>query len=246
MSFITSNLGQYSYFQRQLDRPRWRGKKVLDFGGNIGNMIAHPASSIEHDNYWCIDISKDAINQGRRNHPNAHFIFYNRYNFEYNPEGIEGLEVPDTGNKFDYILALSVFTHTSRAEMIEIASHLRTLLTGGGCFAFTFLDPHYAPVDSDMCNLEYYLRNRALAPSYAELNHLVNKAQGTRWCTLANGTLEIESEWRRNGQRHKQRGYLAFYATEYFRTIFPDGEIRLPVRPYDRQHCCIIRNGIQD
>jgi SAM-dependent methyltransferase len=243
MPFITSNLGQYSYFQRQLGRPRWRGKKVLDFGGNIGNMISHPASAIEHDNYWCIDISKEAINRGRQNHPNAHFIFYNRYNFEYNPEGIEGLEVPDTGKDFDYILALSVFTHTRREEMIDLASHLKTLLAAGGCFAFTFLDPHYTPADSDMCNLENYLRQRPIDGSYVELDHLVAKAQGARWCVLANGSLKLESEWCRNGHAHRQRGYLAFYTPEYLKTIFPDGEILPPVKPYERQHCCIIRNG---
>lgn len=246
MAFITNNLGQYSYFNRQLGRPRWRGKKVLDFGGNIGNMITHPASGIEHDNYWCIDISKEAINQGRKNHPNAHFIFYNRYNFEYNPGGIEGLEVPDAGDDFDYIFALSVFTHTSRAEMIELTSHLRTLLAEGGRFAFTFIDPHYAPDDSDVCNLKYYLGQRPPAPSHAAVNELVNKARGSQWCTLANGALQVESEWRRNGHAGGPRGHMTFYTAEYLRTLFPGGEILPPTKPYERQHCCIIRNETRD
>jgi 2-polyprenyl-3-methyl-5-hydroxy-6-metoxy-1,4-benzoquinol methylase len=243
MSFITKNLGQFSYFHKQLGRPRWRGKKVLDFGGNIGNLLADPASRIDPDKYWCIDVSRKAIRRGQRNHPAAHFIFYDRYNFEYNPEGIEGLEVPDTGQRFDYILALSVFTHTSRAEMIEIASHLETLLARGGSLAFTFLDPHYAPPNSGLSNLEYYLRQRLPLASSAKLNHMVDEAGEANWCTLANGSLEVEGEWRRNGHRCKQREYLVFYTPEYFRAIFPAGEILAPVGPFIRQHCCIIRNG---
>jgi len=243
VSFITQNLGQFPYFHKQLGWPRWRGKKVLDFGGNIGNLLAHPASRIDPDKYWCIDVSRKAIRQGQRNHPDAHFIFYDRYNFEYNPGGIEGLAVPDTGNKFDYILALSVFTHTSRAGMIETASHLRTLLERGGSLAFTFIDPHYAPPNSGVSNLEYYLRQRLPLASSARLNQLVDQAGEAKWCTLANGSLEVEGEWRRNGDRCRQREYLVFYTPEHFKTIFPGGEILAPVRPFIRQHCCVIRNG---
>ncbi|HEX8185919.1 MAG TPA: hypothetical protein VF747_14235, partial [Blastocatellia bacterium] len=91
-------------------------------------------------------------------------------------------------------------------------------------------------------NFEYYLGQRL--PGGAELNHLVDKARGAQWCTLANGTLEVESDWHSNGQPLRHRGYVVFYTPEYFRAIFPDGEILPPVKPFARQHCCIIRNGI--
>src|SRR5258706_12007971 len=120
MSFVTRNYGQFAYFDAQLGRPDWRAMKVLDFGGNTGNLLKDPNSTVEPENYWCIDVSRDAIETGRRQHPAAHFMFYDRYNFEYNPKGVRDLEIPDTGITFDCILALSVFTHTPKSEMLEL------------------------------------------------------------------------------------------------------------------------------
>ena len=128
MSFITRNDGQFVYFDTQLRSPNWKGKSVLDFGGNIGNVLHHPRSTIDQDKYWCIDVSRDAIAAGRKAAPAAHFIFYDRYNFEYNPDGIRNLAIPMNGNRFDFVLALSVFTHTPRSEMIELAKNLEQLL----------------------------------------------------------------------------------------------------------------------
>src|SRR5215813_10174771 len=133
MSFITANDGQFPYFHTQLGKPDWGRQRVLDFGGNAGNILTHPDSTIDPEKYWCIDVSKDAIELGQQRNPLAHFVFYNRYSFEYNLKGVERLPVPDTGDKFDYILALSVFTHTSRMEMMELVSYLRGLLAPGGC-----------------------------------------------------------------------------------------------------------------
>jgi hypothetical protein len=153
VSFITTNEGQFVYFDTQLDRPVWTGKAVLDFGGNIGNVLHHPQSTIDHDKYWCIDVSIDAIRAGENAAPDAHFIFNNRYNPEFNQQGISELPIPDFETGFDFILALSVFTHTSTSEMIETVSHLQGLLNDGGRLAFSFLDPHYIPPGSNACDL---------------------------------------------------------------------------------------------
>jgi hypothetical protein len=66
MTFISKKLGQFPYFDQQLGQPDWRGKRVLDFGGNIGNLLRHESSTIDHDKYWCIDVSKDAIEFGKQ------------------------------------------------------------------------------------------------------------------------------------------------------------------------------------
>jgi SAM-dependent methyltransferase len=242
MSFITRNVGQFPYFHIQLGKPDWRSKRILDFGGNIGNILTHPDSTIDPEKYWCIDVSKEAIELGRQKNPRAHFVFYNRYSFEYNLEGIEGLPIPETGNKFDYILALSVFTHTSRAEMLELTDCLGELLAAGGCIAFTYLEPHYVPPVEQFSNVAWYIRQRVESDS-ADLESLAASARDATWCTVANGKLYVEAEAPMRFAEEKEGGYLVFYRSEYIRSLFPTAEILAPVEPFPRQHCCVIRNG---
>jgi SAM-dependent methyltransferase len=246
MSFITQNDGQFVYFDTQLRNPVWKGKSVLDFGGNIGNVLHHPRSTIDQEKYWCIDVSRDAIAAGRQAAPAAHFIFYDRYNFEYNPDGVRNLPVPMNGNRFDFVLALSVFTHTPQTEMIELVKNLEQLLNRGGRLAFTFFDPHYVPPGSDVNNLKYYFEMRSAALSETEIDAQVESVRGARWCALRNGELEVESERLENLRGNSERGYLAFYTPKYFQSLFPRGEIRAPVEPFPRQHCCVITDGKSD
>ena len=245
MSFVTRNRGQFEYFDAQLGRPDWRAKRVLDFGGNTGNLLKDPRSTVEPENYWCIDVSKDAIGAGQRDHPAAHFIFYDRYSFEYNPEGKRDLEIPDTGVTFDYILALSVFTHTPRSEMLDLVQRLTRALKPKGVAAFTFLDPLFVPKSGGLCNLEHYMTDDNRPYNYKTLSGAsVMKARNAGWCTLSNQDLCIESDALDRSLDRGQNGYLAFYRAEYIRTVFPGAEIFAPVGsfPFTRQHCCVIRN----
>lgn len=246
MSFITSNDGQFVYFDTQLRSPKWKGKSVLDFGGNIGNVLHHPQSTIDHDQYWCIDVSRDAIAAGRKAAPAAQFVFYDRYNFEYNPDGIRNLAIPTNGNRFDFVLALSVFTHTPQSEMIELVKNLEQVLNRGGRLAFTFFDPNYVPPGSDLSNLKYYFEMRSPDLSQSEIDAQVARTRGQSRCALRNSELEIEGEGLENLPGNPARGYLAFYTPEYFQGLFPRGEIRTPVEPFSRQHCCVITNGKSD
>ena len=172
MSFITDNFGQFAYFDAQFARPDWRGKRVLDFGGNTGNILKDPRSTINPNLYWCVDVSRDAVAQGRRDHPEAHFTFYDLYSYEFNPTGTQGLELPDVGGAFDYVLLLSVFTHMSHREMLWFLPRLLALLKPRGTLAFTILDPNYAPDEASATNLlDYALRGLDVddADSPAEL-----------------------------------------------------------------------------
>lgn len=240
MSFITQNVGQFPYFDVELGKPAWPGKKVLDFGGNTGNILHHLNSTIDHDNYWCIDVSRDAIEAGRKAAPKAHFVFYNRFNPEYNPRGIKDLPIPATESGFDFILALSVFTHTSKAEMIELVRQLSRLLSDGGRLALTFFDPHYTPADSDVCNLKYYLAQRSNPASVAGQ---LEQARRANWCTLAGGELQLNCDAPMATQEAREKEYLVFYTPEYLKSIFPQGEILAPVVPFSRQHCCVMTHG---
>ena len=238
MSFITQNDGQFPYFDEQLGKPQWRGKKVLDFGGNIGNILHHLNSTIDREHYWCIDVSRDAIEAGRRAAPGAHFVFYDRYNPEFNPGGIENLPLPPTETSFDFILALSVFTHTIKTEMIEFVCELRRLLNHGGRLAFTFFDPHYTPADSNTCNLKYYCEQRLDPISIPHVSDLVESTQDLSWCALTAGELRINSDGPVGSDNHENE-YLVFYTVPYLKTIFPEAHILDPVPPFARQHCCV-------
>src|SRR2546421_3718139 len=135
VAWISNRRGQFSYFDRQLGHPDWTEANVLDFGGNVGNILSDPDCTIDPRRYWCLDLHKEAIVEGQRRYPSAHFEFYDRYNFEFNPDGDRRLPVPDLGARFDVILAYSVFSHTSRGEMRELVGQLRGMLTGGGGLA---------------------------------------------------------------------------------------------------------------
>ena len=81
MTFISRRSGQFTYFALQLGESMWRGKDVLDFGGNIGNILKDPNSTIDEERYWCIDVGKEAVEMGRRSYPKSHWLSYNRYCF---------------------------------------------------------------------------------------------------------------------------------------------------------------------
>lgn len=93
---------------------------MLDFGGNRGNILTDPDSTIEREHYWCLDVSPSAIEAGRAVFTGAHWLFYNRYSLQFNPAGVVDLGIPDAGPRFDYILGYSIFTHIGEVEMREM------------------------------------------------------------------------------------------------------------------------------
>jgi SAM-dependent methyltransferase len=164
-TYVTKRKIRFSIFDQQLGRPDWAGKRVLDFGGSAGNVLLDPECKIEPGNYWCIEISRDAITEGQRRHPDAHFIFYDRYNYEYNPTGVAGLPIPDPGVRFDIIIASSVVSHNNKTESLALIDQLVALLADDGRLAVTFNDPIWippstwrnAPTSADLSRLDELL-----------------------------------------------------------------------------------------
>jgi len=144
-TFLSGRTLQFDHFNAPLGNPDWGGKRILDFGGNVGGFLLGAPPAIRHEDYWCVDLHKPALERGRTALPQAHFVFYDRYHSLYNSTGIVDLPVPNLGQMFDYILAFSVFTHTSIREMREILHQLGGMLKRGGALAFTFGDPNYDP-----------------------------------------------------------------------------------------------------
>ncbi|HEY0157919.1 MAG TPA: class I SAM-dependent methyltransferase [Thermoanaerobaculia bacterium] len=253
-------LGQFAFFDRQLGHPDWRGKKVLDFGGCDGNLLRNPDCTIAHEDYYCLDVVKEAIEEGRKAFPSAHWFHYDRYNCAFNPDGVRDAPVPDLGVAFDVILAYSVFTHTTREEMHDLVAQLRAKLAPGGAFAFTFEDPHYRPYPDvfDGNNVEW--RMGASVPRSSSGSSVPrpeqNAPRGTPrnprnpeelehadWCSLVNGThlhLNGNGEWR--DESSLCMTYDVYYTPAFIQREFPDATVLPPVNG-EMQHCCVLRSA---
>jgi SAM-dependent methyltransferase len=245
LAFISQKHNQFTYFSTQLGEPDWSKKDVLDFGGNVGNILRDPNSNIDSNRYWCIDVSNEAIESGRRAFPESHWIAYNRRCFFFNPDDIPALPLPRTAQAFDFIVAYSVFTNTPRSDMLELVDELRLRLNPGGALAFTFIDPHYHswPGEFQGDNLLWRLeREQELHPDISvDIERIRRDAEDARWFILVNGTdLYLESDDLPAYPAPEQRTCHVFHTANYMKALFPHARVLPPVNN-EMQHCCIIR-----
>ncbi len=253
-TFFSGRTLQYDHFNAHLGSPNWNGKKILDFGGNVGGFLTGAPSTIRQEDYWCIDLHKPALERGRKALPRAHFVFYNRYHNLYNTTGIVELAVPDVGQKFDFILAFSVFTHTSIQEMREILTQLSGMLKGGGTLAFTFGDPDYDPVNDPRYDMAVAdeevtwgsnLRHRLLRekPNYPgiDVEQFVARARDTKWCALVGNRLYVDPDDVSSTDAELGVCYHQFHTAAFVKKLVPGAQIFAPLSPL-RQHCCVLRN----
>ena len=238
-NLVSTRETQFSYFDEVLDRPEWKGRKILDFGGNVGTFLKSAGERLDHEDYWCVDINPAVVEQGRLTYPRAHFVHFNRYSSQYNPHGIRNLAIPDCGGmKFDFILAFSVFTHVDVHEMVETVGALRRMLRRGGVLAFTFFDPQY----------DRSLSAPAQPPGTTVLRNLGPRGKSemvknARWFVIIDNRLYVEPgnlvcHQTREGNPLEQ--YTSFFTSAYMKTLFPDATIHTPVCR-EWQHCCVIR-----
>jgi SAM-dependent methyltransferase len=239
-NLVSTRLTQFSYFDRQLGSPAWRGRKILDFGGNVGTFLAGAGDRVDHADYWCVDLNRAVVEQGRRAYPRAHFVHYDRYSSQYNPQGVRRLPVPDLGVKFDIILAFSVFTHVDRSEMVELVGSLRRLLSPGGVLAFTFFDPYYDRSLTDPTQPPGSAMER-----YPNAQSNGGSGRRPQWYVLIDDDLYVEPG---DDFCHQTRlgkpleSYCSYFAADYMQKLFPDATVLPPVSP-EWQHCCILREA---
>jgi SAM-dependent methyltransferase len=241
---------QFSYFDQLLEGQVWKGRKILDFGGNVGGFLAGSGDQVDHRDYWCLDITRAAIEQGQHSFPRAHFVFYNRYSPYFNPNGVRHLPIPDLGVKFDIILAFSVFTHTHRKEMLELVGQLRRRLSPRGVLAFTFSDPadDSALSDPELPSgsgvIENFEKERANnhSPEIAPTTHTTSRPG---WCVEIDDELYLEPGDELCQQELPAKtgeSYCSYFTVDYMKLLFPDATMLPPVSP-EWQHCCILRNS---
>ena len=235
--------GQFHYFDQQLGHPDWTAKAVLDFGGNQGNLLVDSNNRIRPQDYYCVDVIKEAIDEGRRQFPEAHWVHYNCYNCSFNPEGAADIPIPELGVEFDFIVAYSVFTHIAREEMHDLVGQLRARLKPWGTLAFTFIDPHHSswPATYPGNNLRWRLESSRGTEASVDVAGLLEKGRGAAWCALVDGTeLYVESDGI-DGLRQLMT-YHVFYTAEFLQQEFPDAKILPPVNG-EMQACCLLRRA---
>jgi SAM-dependent methyltransferase len=249
MAFLSTKTGQFTYFAQQLGESNWHGKNVLDFGGNVGNILRDPNSTIDHDRYWCIDVVSESIEKGKAEFPQAHWVFYDRFCFFFNPFGAKKLALPPLEQKFDFIVAYSVFTNTTRTDMLQLVDQLENVLAPNGAFAFTFIDPYYYSWPGlDARNnfvwrleREIFLEGEKGNTLNIDVHELNKRAKNANWFVLVNGEdLYLEADNVRSYETEIQRTFHTFYTVAYMRSLFPRATI-LPPANDEMQHCCVIK-----
>jgi hypothetical protein len=241
--FVSTKMGQFTYFSEQVGTADWRGKNVLDFGGNIGNILKDPHSTIDEERYWCLDVIPQSIERGRAAFPRAHWVLYDRYCFFFNPTGVPRLSVPPMGTTFDYIVAYSVFTNTTPSDMLQLVTELRSMLAEGGALAFTFIDPRHVawPAHYPGNNFQWRLERENDDLTETRARELLRRVDGAAWSMLVNGRdLYVETEELRTYPPDEQESCHAFYTTDFMQQLFPSATI-LPPASDEMQHCCVIR-----
>src|SRR5262245_10337229 len=246
---VSRKMGQFTYFAMQIGESIWREKRVLDFGGNIGNILKDPNSTIEPDRYWSLDVVEESIERGRASYPTAHWGCDDRYCFYFTPYGAPALAPADLGGGYGYVVAYSVFPNTTRTDMLQLVHELEGLLADDGALAFTFIDPHYLswPGQYDANNFLWRLeREQQLEREKGhvldiDVDQLTRRTRGADWCILVNGEdLYIETEDIGSYEPERQRTQHAFYSERYMKMLFPHATILPPVNN-EMQHCCVIR-----
>ena len=247
-TIVSTRETQFSYFDQVLGGPDWEGSKILDFGGNVGGFLVSAGDRLNHDDYWCLDLNRAVIEQGRRDFPRAHFSHYNRYSSQYNPDGIRNLPVPDLGLEFDIILAFSVFTHTHQTEMLELVGQLRGVLAPQGVLAFTFTDPSYdrslsAPDLPSGTDVRKILEWQQAENPSLEIEDMVETARRSNWCVIVDDKLHVEPGNDLSNQEHRGKpweSYCSYFTVDYMSSLLPDAKVFPPVSP-EWQHCCVLR-----
>jgi SAM-dependent methyltransferase len=116
----------------------WTIDKILDFGCNVGNYVSNAGTNITPKNYLGVDLNRPSIEQARLQHPRFNFIHYDKWHPSYNPNGIQDLKITDfVDDKFDVIIAYSVFTHLSLTQAKQEIDNLLEVLAPGGKLMFT-------------------------------------------------------------------------------------------------------------
>jgi hypothetical protein len=98
-----------------------KGKKVVDWGCNHGNMLKYQECDFK---YIGLDVDKELILQNKERWPEHTWIHLNVHNHQYNKSGKnEWIDI-----KADLVLMFSIFTHMTISEMKQYIEKIKSPL----------------------------------------------------------------------------------------------------------------------
>lgn len=137
-----------NYFSHLI--PEWEDKKILDWGCNHANFLKfYP--KVDYD-YTGVDIDKNIIEQCKNEYPEQKWLSYETFNWQYSASRKD--EWPEL-EKYDYILAFSVYTHTDLASFLKDINRLKKHLHPGGKIMCTFFSNTIGSSWSQIVNYRY-------------------------------------------------------------------------------------------
>ena len=91
----------------------------LDIGGNRGNILHFNCAAVNQCSYTSIDVSKDAIKEGKTTFYQSKFLHWDRFNWIYNKTGSIDAPLPEFPTH-DYSFACNVFNSTDFLDLLYI------------------------------------------------------------------------------------------------------------------------------
>jgi len=120
LSFRFARYQRLDIFKKATGVDNWKGLKVLDYGGNAGNLLRDglETGEIVQSDYTCLDVDKLVLDEVRQELPEANWVEYDRYSPVYNPNGQKNIPFPFEDNSFDIVCAYSVHSHSSYEDLL--------------------------------------------------------------------------------------------------------------------------------
>ena len=151
-----------SFFDMMHDRPDWSTAKILDIGGNRGNLCAdgRELQKFPLENYTCLEVDDEAVRFGKEAYPTANWVHHNAFNNVYQPLGNIEEPFPFADNTFDIICAYSVYSHTTFKQFVYDLIEALRVCKPDGSIAFTLVDTRSAEWFFEKRELDYENSNK--------------------------------------------------------------------------------------
>jgi ubiquinone/menaquinone biosynthesis C-methylase UbiE len=105
----------------RLARSNQAPRRILDFGGGVGNSLEHMERRFPGSEIVLLDPSAKSLRIAERRHPGA--AKFHQF---------DGKSIPFPDNSFDLAFAACVFHHIPEAEHVPLLREIRRVLTAGG------------------------------------------------------------------------------------------------------------------
>lgn len=148
-SFEVPRASRLEYLKKSTNISDVSGLKILDWGGNTGNLLMDgiEIGEINPADYTCIDVDASVMENSAEKFPLAKWITRPVAHPVYAcHDEQEDIDFTPHLNQYDVIFAYSVYTHDIWEKMIEDIDTMYSLLKPGGKICISYIGPDSAHV----------------------------------------------------------------------------------------------------